>query len=184
MDSVPTTVPQLAESSSLAAVAFPPHNEDPVAGGHHDSSLSPRLLAPAVKALPPQPPPVPKAATPFVAKAPVKNKVTKMIVPLSSPQGYNAAKQQLTLGVWQALGVGYDPADDSPAIAQVHGAPAPGLMHKAHPASDSGVVMGLAAYPNNIMGKLERFVGTLRFTGYQGHIILGVHPTISAQERR
>jgi len=28
-----------------------------------------------------------------------------------------------------------------------------------------------------------RFVGTLRYTGYEGHIILGVHPGISARER-
>jgi hypothetical protein len=45
---------------------------------------------------------------------------------------------------------------------QADGEPAPGLLHQAHPASNEGVVMGLAAYPNDIMGKLERFVGTLR----------------------
>ena len=48
------------------------------------------------------------------------------------------------------------------ASTQAFGEPAPGLLHQAHPASNVGVVMGLAAYPNDIMGKFERFVGTLR----------------------
>jgi len=75
-----------------------------------------------------------------------------------------------------------DPAVDSPAINQRLGEPAPGLMYKAKPLSNEGVVMGLAAYPNDILGKFERFVGTLRGTGYLGHIILGVHPNISPRE--
>jgi len=113
---------------------------------------------------------------------PLIKEVTKKIVPLSTPQGYDYEKQLLTIGKWQASGVSYDPAMDSPAINQKNGDPAPGLMYKATPKSNEGVVMGLAAYPNDILGKFERFVGTLRSTGYEGHIILGVHPNISPRE--
>jgi len=94
------------------------------------------------------------AATPPPARRTVS--VTKAVVPISNPQGYDAAAQTLTLATWRASGVPYDPALDSPALAQQHGDPAPGLMHKARPPSNFGVVMGLAAYPNDILGKLER----------------------------
>jgi len=114
----------------------------------------------------------------------VATNVVKTLVPLSAPQGYYPESQTLTIGRWRLTGVTHDPALDSPAIAQAHGEPAPGLMHRARPAANEGMVMGLAAYPNDIMGKLERFVGTLRFTGYAGHIVLGVHPKISRREQR
>jgi len=110
--------------------------------------------------------------------------VEKTLVPLSTRQGYDPSSRTLTIGRWQVSGVPYDPAEDSPAIAQVNGEAAPGLMHKASPPSNEGVVMGLAAYPNDVLGKFERFVGTLRFTGYEGHIILGVRPNLSEREAR
>jgi hypothetical protein len=43
--------------------------------------------------------------------------------------------------------------------------------------------MGLAAYPRNSMGIFVRLVGSLRNTGYDGHIILGVHKDISQGEQ-
>ena len=123
----------------------------------------------AAPSAPPKKPPAPPVARPRTALAgrPAVGVVKKKIVPLATPQGYDAAAKTLTLGVWQASGVSYDPADDSPALAQRDGQPAPGLMHRATPPSNEGMVMGLAAYPNDILGKFERFVGTLRFTGYQ-----------------
>jgi len=57
---------------------------------------------------------------------------------------------------------------------QNDGEPAPGLLYQAHPASNEGVVMGLAAYPNDIMGKFERFVGTLRYLE-EGEITYGIY---------
>jgi hypothetical protein len=56
-----------------------------------------------------------------------------------------------------------------------------GLVHEAHPPGHN-VVMGLASYPN-AMGIFERMVGSLRTTGYDGHIILGVHSNITVNEQ-
>jgi hypothetical protein len=142
------------------------------------------LSEPAVVAKKTLAAPATATATKHKESSPLPPVVKKTLVPLSTPQGYDPDKQTLTVGRWQVSGVPFDPADDSPAIAQAHGEAAPGLMHKAHPLSNEGVVLGLAAYPNDILGKLERFVGTLRFTGYQGHIILGVHPNLSEREAR
>jgi len=55
-----------------------------------------------------------------------------------------------------------------------------GLKHKANPPGHDAV-MGLAAYPRN-MATFRRLVGSLRATGYDGHIILGVHSQIPASE--
>ena len=75
------------------------------------------------------------------------------------------------------------PASRAVKATIVGGGGAPGLMHQAVPASNEGVVMGLAAYRGDVLGKYERFVGTLRFTGYAGHVILGVNPNLSRRER-
>ena len=107
--------------------------------------------------------------------------ITKRIVPLATPQGYDPDAGTLTLGRWQVSGVARDPTADSPALAMSASgaAAAPGLLHRARPPQPhAGVVSGLAAYPNDIMGKFERFVGTLRFTGFGGHVTLGVHPNL------
>ena len=79
-----------------------------------------------------------------------------------------------------------------------------GLLHEAHPAGNDAV-MGLAAYkgidliylmqiftyslcissPRDISGNIrafKRIVGSLRATGYDGHIILGVSKDISTEE--
>jgi len=56
-----------------------------------------------------------------------------------------------------------------------------GLLHKANPPG-SNVVMGLAAYPKN-MGCWKRLVGSLRNSGYDGHIIFGVHKEIPQDEQ-
>jgi UDP-galactopyranose mutase len=55
-----------------------------------------------------------------------------------------------------------------------------GLRHEAHPPGPDAV-MGLAAYPKN-MGTFPLMVGSLRQTGYDGHIILGVHKDIPPEE--
>jgi hypothetical protein len=57
-----------------------------------------------------------------------------------------------------------------------------GLLHQGTP-SGNDVIMGLAAYPNNSLGIFRKLVGSLRNTGYDGHIILGVHKDISQQEQ-
>lgn len=56
-----------------------------------------------------------------------------------------------------------------------------GLLHKANPPGNN-VVMGLAAYPKN-MGCWKRLVGSLRNSGYDGHIIFGVHKEIPQDEQ-
>jgi hypothetical protein len=56
-----------------------------------------------------------------------------------------------------------------------------GLMHRASPTGHDSV-MGLCAYPKNIMGMFRGFAGTLRLSGYDGHIILGVSPNLSDEE--
>jgi len=55
-----------------------------------------------------------------------------------------------------------------------------GLRHKAKPPGKDAV-MGLAAYPKNIRA-FRRLVGSLRSTGYDGHIILGVSDKIPLSE--
>ncbi len=55
-----------------------------------------------------------------------------------------------------------------------------GLRHQANPPG-ADAVMGLAAYPRN-MKTFRRLVGSLRHTGYDGHIILGVHSKIPLNE--
>jgi hypothetical protein len=57
----------------------------------------------------------------------------------------------------------------------------PGMMHTATPVGKD-CVMGLASY-SAAMKIFKWMVGTLRFSGYDGHIILGVHPQISQAER-
>ena len=47
--------------------------------------------------------------------------------------------------------------------------------------SGSEVIMGIALYRNYLRG-FKRVVGSLRHFGYDGHIILGVHPLISPVE--
>jgi len=51
-----------------------------------------------------------------------------------------------------------------------------GLLHTGHPPGKDAV-MGLAAYPRNLRA-FRRLVGSLRATGYDGHIILGVSAKI------
>jgi hypothetical protein len=55
------------------------------------------------------------------------------------------------------------------------------MMHTATPVGKD-CVMGLASY-SAAMKIFKWMVGTLRFSGYDGHIILGVHPQISQAER-
>ena len=55
-----------------------------------------------------------------------------------------------------------------------------GLRHMAFP-SGQDAVMGLAVYYNNLR-LFRRVVGSLRFTGYDGHIILGVSPKLTLKE--
>ena len=56
-----------------------------------------------------------------------------------------------------------------------------GLMHRANPPGSNAIV-GLAAYPNN-MRTWVRLIGGLRQTGYDGHIIFGVHKDIPDTEQ-
>jgi len=46
-------------------------------------------------------------------------KITKKVVPLATPQGYDSVAHTLTLATWQISGIPHEPAQDSPAIAQV-----------------------------------------------------------------
>ena len=55
-----------------------------------------------------------------------------------------------------------------------------GLRHRASPPGRDAI-LGLAAYPKN-MGTFTRLVGSLRNTGYDGHIIFGVHIDIPQEE--
>ena len=55
-----------------------------------------------------------------------------------------------------------------------------GLRHQASPPGHDAI-LGLAAYPKN-MGTWRRLVGSLRNTGYDGHIIFGVHSEIPPEE--
>lgn len=57
-----------------------------------------------------------------------------------------------------------------------------GLMHQGHPPGHD-VVMGLASWPSSAMNVFTTLVGSLRYSGFDGHIILGVHPNISQDEQ-
>ncbi len=61
-----------------------------------------------------------------------------------------------------------------PAERLVHAAPAP-------PGADA--ILGLAAYPNGFATGWRRLVGSLRRAGYDGHVIMGVHPDAPPAER-
>jgi len=56
------------------------------------------------------------------------------------------------------------------------------LLHKASTPRGKNVILGLASYPTFMVG-WTRLVGSLRNSGYDGHIILGVHPNIPQLER-
>ena len=61
--------------------------------------------------------------------------------------------------------------------------PAERLLHVASPTPPgNNVVLGLASYPTFMVG-WTRLVGSLRNSGYDGHIILGVNPDIPQLER-
>jgi hypothetical protein len=57
-----------------------------------------------------------------------------------------------------------------------------GLMHQGHPPGHD-VVMGLASWPSSAMHVFQTLVGSLRTSGFDGHIILGVHPEMSEDEQ-
>jgi hypothetical protein len=83
----------------------------------------------------------------------------------------------------------------------------PGMLHEAKPPCEArgecDLVMGLASYENampifqvpskssRVHGNLSHYsailpqamVGTLRHAGYDGHVILGVHPKIDEKEK-
>ena len=62
--------------------------------------------------------------------------------------------------------------------------PAETLLHRGKQRGrGKDVVMGLACYPGDFMFGFRILIGSLRYTGYGGHIILGVHPNISREER-
>ena len=56
------------------------------------------------------------------------------------------------------------------------------LLHKAPTPPSSNAILGLASYPTFKDGWLK-LVGSLRTNGYEGHIIVGVHPEIPQDER-
>jgi hypothetical protein len=64
------------------------------------------------------------------------------------------------------------------AMAREVGEPM-GLLHQGHPPGHD-VVMGLASWPT-AFDVFRTMVGSLRHTGFDGHIILGVHPNIPAE---
>lgn len=53
-----------------------------------------------------------------------------------------------------------------------------GLMHQGTPPGHDAV-MGLATYPEDDVEVFRKLVGSLRTAGFDGHIILGVTPSIS-----
>ena len=77
-----------------------------------------------------------------------------------------------------------DETDESQAkLRKLLSEPVPqpvGLRHRASPPGRDAI-LGLAAYPKN-MGTFTRLVGSLRNTGYDGHIIFGVHIDIPQEE--
>ena len=56
------------------------------------------------------------------------------------------------------------------------------LLHKAPTPPSSNAILGLSSYPTFKDGWLK-LVGSLRTNGYEGHIIVGVHPEIPQDER-
>jgi hypothetical protein len=56
------------------------------------------------------------------------------------------------------------------------------LLHKAPTPPSGNAILGLASYPTFRAGWLM-LVGSLRTNGYEGHIIVGVHPEIPQDER-
>ena len=56
------------------------------------------------------------------------------------------------------------------------------LLHKAPTPPSGNVILGLASYPTFKDGWLK-LVGSLRTNGYEGHVIVGVHPEIPQDER-
>jgi len=60
--------------------------------------------------------------------------------------------------------------------------PAERLLHVAPTPPGNNVVLGLASYPTFMVG-WTRLVGSLRNSGYDGHIIMGVNPDIPQMER-
>lgn len=60
--------------------------------------------------------------------------------------------------------------------------PAETLLHKAPTPPSGNAILGLASYPSFKNGWFK-LVGSLRTNGYEGHIIVGVHPEIPQDER-
>ena len=60
--------------------------------------------------------------------------------------------------------------------------PSETLLHQAPLPPSNNAILGLASYPRFQEGWV-RLVGSLRRNGYEGHIILGVHPEIPGVER-
>ena len=56
------------------------------------------------------------------------------------------------------------------------------LLHKAPTPPSGNAILGLASYPKFKDGWMK-LVGSLRTNGYEGHIIVGVHPEIPQDER-
>lgn len=79
----------------------------------------------------------------------------------------------------------YNPSRDD-AVKQLMQQPLPEpteiLLHKAPTPPSSNAILGLASYPTFKDGWLK-LVGSLRTNGYEGHIIVGVHPQIPQDER-
>jgi hypothetical protein len=79
----------------------------------------------------------------------------------------------------------YDPNRDD-IVKQLMQQPLPEpteiLLHKAPTPPSSNAILGLASYPTFKDGWLK-LVGSLRTNGYEGHIIVGVHPEIPQDER-
>ena len=61
--------------------------------------------------------------------------------------------------------------------------PSERLMHLSPVPPGSGAVLGLASYPGGFAAGWRRLVGSLRRSGYDGHVIMGVHPDIPPEER-
>ncbi len=60
--------------------------------------------------------------------------------------------------------------------------PAETLLHEAPTPPSGNAIFGLASYPSFKDGWFK-LVGSLRTNGYEGHIIVGVHPDIPQNER-
>jgi len=57
-----------------------------------------------------------------------------------------------------------------------------GLLHQSHPPGHDSI-MGLAAWPS-AMDIFQKLVGSLRTSGFDGHIILGVHEHLPFEEKK